>query len=75
MQVHQLQEAVNKLEMRFSKGSPLSTEERERVAVMESQLQVFREDFQNERKDRERAQTHITELEHENELLQQQVSD
>ena len=63
VQVQQLERAI---------GS--TQEERERVHALENQVQVFSEDFRQERKDRETAQARATRLEEDNQLLRQQVS-
>ena len=49
-------------------------EDRERIELLENQVQVFSEDFDQERRDRERAQSRIAELEMEVRLLHQQLS-
>ena len=42
-------------------------------SMLEAQVQIFTEDFEQERKDRERAQAKCAELEQELELVKRQV--
>lgn len=48
-------------------------EHRERIHMLEEQVKICTEDFQCERRDRERAQTRISELEEELTLAKTQV--
>uniref|UniRef100_H3B6S4 TNFAIP3-interacting protein 2 n=1 Tax=Latimeria chalumnae TaxID=7897 RepID=H3B6S4_LATCH len=51
-----------------------SGEDRERIEMLQQQVIVYRDDFRSERKDRERAQSKIQELQEEIVCLQQQLA-
>ena len=48
-------------------------EDKDHIRMLEAQVQIFTEDFEQERKDRERAQAKCAELEQELELVKRQV--
>ena len=50
------------------------SEDSDQIELLKNQVQVFSEDFQHERKDRERAQERIVNLEEQVELLSQQLA-
>ncbi len=49
-------------------------EDKDHIRMLEAQVQIFTEDFEQERKDRERAQAKCAELQQEMELVKRQVS-
>lgn len=49
-------------------------EDRDRIEILEAQVQICTEDFESERRDRARAQQRIDELMQDMTILQRQVS-
>ena len=83
IRAQQLEDAVQTLQgqLQQARSSPASLpaagqrpEDRDHIRMLEAQVQIFTEDFEQERKDRERAQSKCAELEQELELVKRQVS-
>ncbi len=82
IQAQQLEDVMQALraELQQARASPASLpamgqrpEDRDHIRMLEAQVQIFTEDFEQERKDRERAQSKCAELEQELELVKRQV--
>lgn len=56
-----------------SAGGLQRQEDKDHIRMLEAQVQIFTEDFEQERKDRERAQAKCAELEQELDLVKRQV--
>ncbi len=54
-------------------GAGQCQEDQDRIHLLETQIQICTEDFQQERHDRENAQSHIVELEQEMDLIKRQL--
>ena len=74
--VKTLQEQVHALStssLSSAAGGIQRQEDKDHIRMLEAQVQIFTEDFEQERKDRERAQAKCAELEQELELVKRQV--
>ena len=74
--VKTLQEHVHALStssLSSAAGGMQRQEDKDHIRMLEAQVQIFTEDFEQERKDRERAQAKCAELEQELELVKRQV--
>lgn len=71
-QVRQLKQAITHLEGQRSSGG-MSQEQSDRMHALEGQVQEFSEAFQQERRDREKAQAKLSDLEETNYILKAQV--
>jgi centrosomal protein CEP55 len=58
---------------RIKSRSGRSTEDQDRIHMLEAQVQICTEDFESERRDRERAQARINEMENEMDLIKRQL--
>ena len=67
-------QALSASSMTSTTGGMQRQEDKDHIRMLEAQVQIFTEDFEQERKDRERAQAKCAELEQELDLVKRQVN-